>query len=68
MRLERPREPSNNIEASVWKLAKFGDAHVSGAIEAWVDGAQPDTASDRSSEKASPSATPQPNDIKNPKT
>ena len=54
-------------EASVWKLAKFGDAHVSGAIEAWVDGAQPDTASDRSSEKASPSATPQPNDIKNPK-
>ena len=54
-------------EASVWKLAKFGDAHVSGAIEAWVDGAQPDTASDRSSEKASPSAAPQPNDIKNPK-
>ena len=54
-------------EASVWKLAKFGDAHVSGAIEAWVDGAQPDTASDRSLEKASPSATPQPNDIKNPK-
>ena len=51
----------------MWKLAKFGDAHVSGAIEAWVDGAQPDTASDRSSEKASPSAAPQPNDIKNPK-
>lgn len=41
-------------EASVWKLAKFGDAHVSGAIEAWVDGAQPDTASDRSSEKRLP--------------
>lgn len=58
---------AEQYEASVWKLAKFGDAHVSGAIEAWVDGAQPDTASDRSSEKASPSATPQPNDIKNPK-
>ena len=58
---------AERYEASVWKLAKFGDAHVSGAIEAWVDGAQPDTASDRSSEKASPSATPQPNDIKNPK-
>ena len=58
---------AEQYEASVWKLAKFGDAYVSGAIEAWVDGAQPDTASDRSSEKASPSATPQPNDIKNPK-
>ncbi|MEQ6115674.1 InlB B-repeat-containing protein [Bifidobacterium pseudocatenulatum] len=58
---------AEQYEASVWKLAKFGDAHVSGAIEAWVDGAQPDTASDRSLEKASPSATPQPNDIKNPK-
>ena len=58
---------AERYEASVWKLAKFGDAHVSGAIEAWVDGAQPGTASDRSSEKASPSATPQPNDIKNPK-
>lgn len=58
---------AEQYEASVWKLAKFGDAHVSGAIEAWVDGAQPDTASDRSSGKASPSATPQPNDIKNPK-
>ena len=58
---------AEQYEASVWKLAKFGDAHVSGAIEAWEHGAQPETAADRSSEKASPSATPQPNDIKNPK-
>ncbi|MFQ7946246.1 MAG: hypothetical protein ACLRG3_00870 [Bifidobacterium adolescentis] len=42
---------------------------MSGAIEAWVDG----NAARRPSptdppEKASPAATPQPNDIKNPKT
>lgn len=33
-----------------------------------MDGNQPQTVSDRSPEKASPAATPQPNDIKNPKT
>lgn len=54
--------------ASTWKLDKFADAYVDGAIEAWVDGNQPQTVSDRSPEKASPAATPQPNDIKNPKT
>ena len=55
--------------ASTWKLAKFGDAHVSGAIEAWVDGdATAIPSSDRSLGKSvSGSATPQPNDIKNPK-
>lgn len=54
--------------ASTWKLDKFANAYVDGAIEAWVDGNQPQTVSDRSPEKASPAATPQPNDIKNPKT
>lgn len=54
--------------ASTWKLDKFANAYVDGAIEAWVDGNQPRTVSDRSPEKASPAATPQPNDIKNPKT
>ena len=54
--------------ARTWKLDKFANAYVDGAIEAWVDGNQPQTVSDRSPEKASPAATPQPNDIKNPKT
>lgn len=54
--------------ASTWKLDKFANAYVDGAIEAWVDGNQPRTVSDRSPEKASPAVTPQPNDIKNPKT
>lgn len=54
--------------ARTWKLDKFDDAYVNGAIEAWVDGSQPQNVSDRSPEKASPAATPQPNDIKNPKT
>ena len=46
--------------ASTWKLDKFANAYVDGAIEAWVDGNQPQTVSDRSPEKASPAATPQP--------
>ncbi len=54
--------------ARTWKLDKFANAYVDGAIEAWVDGNQPQTVSDRSPEKASPAATPQPNDIENPKT
>ena len=54
--------------ARTWKLDKFANAYVDGAIEAWVDGSQPQSASDRSPEKAAPAATPQPNDIKNPKT
>lgn len=54
--------------ASTWKLDKFANAYVDGAIEAWVDGSQPQSASDRSPEKAAPAATPQPNDIKNPTT
>lgn len=58
----------DSYTADVWKLDKFADAYVDGAIEAWVDGNQPRTVSDRSPEKASPAATPQPNDIKNPKT
>lgn len=58
----------DSYTAYVWKLDKFADAYVDGAIEAWVDGSQPQTVSDRSPEKASPAATPQPNDIKNPKT
>lgn len=58
----------DSYTAYVWKLDKFDDAYVDGAIEAWVDGSQPQTVSDRSPEKASPAATPQPNDIKNPKT
>lgn len=58
---------AERYEASVWKLAKFGNAYVDGAIEAWVDGAQPGSASNVSEEKASPAATPQPNDVKNPK-
>ncbi len=58
----------DSYTAGVWKLDKFANAYVDGAIEAWVDGDQPQTVSDRSPEKASPAATPQPNDIKNPKT
>ena len=58
----------DSYSASTWKLDKFASAYVDGAIEAWVDGNQPQTVSDRSPEKASPAATPQPNDIKNPKT
>lgn len=58
----------DSYTADVWKLDKFANAYVDGAIEAWVDGNQPQTVSDRSPEKASPAATPQPNDIKNPKT
>ena len=58
----------DSYTADVWKLDKFSDAYVNGAIEAWVDGSQPQSASDRSPEKAAPAATPQPNDIKNPKT
>lgn len=58
----------DSYTADVWKLDKFADVYVDGAIEAWVDGNQPRTVSDRSPEKASPAATPQPNDIKNPKT
>ena len=58
---------AERYEASVWKLAKFDNAYVDGTIEAWVDGAQPGSASNVSEEKASPAATPQPNDVKNPK-
>ena len=58
---------AERYEASVWKLAKFDNAYVDGAIESWVDGAQPGSASNVSEEKASPAATPQPNDVKNPK-
>lgn len=58
----------DSYSAGTWKLDKFANAYVDGAIEAWVDGNQPQTVSDRSPEKASPAATPQPNDIKNPKT
>ena len=58
----------DSYTADVWKLDKFADAYVNGAIESWVDGSQPQSASDRSPEKAAPAATPQPNDIKNPKT
>lgn len=58
----------DSYSASTWKLDKFASAYVDGAIEAWVDGSQPQSASDKSPEKAAPAATPQPNDIKNPKT
>lgn len=58
----------NSYTADVWQLDKFANAYVNGAIEAWVDGNQPQSASGKSPEKAAPAATPQPNDIKNPKT
>ena len=56
----------DSYTADVWKLDKFANAYVDGAIEAWVDGNQPRTVSDRSPEKASPAATPQPNDNQEP--